>query len=342
MRHFVIPAIVVLALVAIAAASGCADPKQAALNGTTTVINTDLEALAAAATALQDAAPAADADGWNAASDAAAVDAMRAEWAKARTAYERVEGAIAVLFPDLDAATDERYDGFIAEGADDNLFDGEGVTGVHAIERILWAGEHPAPVVAFESGLTGYTEAATPATEAEAAAFKDELLQRLVDDTAKMRDDFASLQLDEATAYRGLIGSMAEQVEKVLLAGSGEDESRYAQYTLADMRANADGGKDIFENFRAWLDSSGGADDIAKIDAAFGRLDDAYAAVSGDSIPTVPETWNPDAPSAEDLATPYGQLFSAVNAEADFDNAESLVTALSDGGDRLGIPQLPE
>ena len=116
-----------------------------------------------ASIALRAAAPAPDADGWNDTADAAAVNAMKTQWAAARSAYEQVEGAIAVLFPDYDVSTDERYDGFLADtGPDADLFDGTGVTGVHAIERILWAGHAPADVVAFESTLTGYVAASFP------------------------------------------------------------------------------------------------------------------------------------------------------------------------------------
>ena len=104
-----------------------------------TFIQQNLDAFAAAAVALQAAAPAPDADGWSAAADAAAVDAMKAEWKKARQAYEHVEGAIAVVFPDLDVSTDAHYDAFIEAAPDADLFDDTGVTGVHAIERILWS-----------------------------------------------------------------------------------------------------------------------------------------------------------------------------------------------------------
>jgi hypothetical protein len=48
-------------------------------------------------------------------------------------------------------------------GPDDDLFDGLGGTGIHAIERILWAGHAPADVVAFESMLDGYVAASFPA-----------------------------------------------------------------------------------------------------------------------------------------------------------------------------------
>lgn len=333
-----------LALPLAAVTTGCADPKQQALDGTKNVVTEELTALHQAALDIQAAAPAADADGWNADDDGAAVDDMRAAWKQARISYERVEGAIAVLFPDLDAATDERYDGFIAEGADDDMFDGEGATGVHAIERIIFSDQIPANVVEFESALPNYTVAAFPATEAEAAAFKTELTQRLVDDTQTMIDGFAGVNLDTATAYRGVIGSMAEQVEKVALAGSGEDESRYAQSTLLDMRANLEGGREIFEQFGAMFTEKG-ADGEATKTAILARLDAVkakYDAIEGDAIPAVPEGWNPDEPSAEDLATPYGELFTFLEGETNIDDAESLVSRMGSGGDLLGIEALPE
>ena len=48
-----------------------------------------------------------------------AIAAMTAAWVRARTAYEHIEGALAPLFPDLDAAIDARYDDFLdgARGA---------------------------------------------------------------------------------------------------------------------------------------------------------------------------------------------------------------------------------
>ena len=108
---------VVTALCAI----GCGgDYESDAILGVKDVVSADILNLEAAALAIQGNAPTPDADGWNATDDADAVDAMREDWHDARVAYERIEGAIAVLFPDLDASTDERYDGFIGEAADDD------------------------------------------------------------------------------------------------------------------------------------------------------------------------------------------------------------------------------
>jgi iron uptake system component EfeO len=315
------------------------DPEAKAILAVKDYTAKELEALASAATALQAAAPAPDADGWSSGETAA----IEVAWKDARVRYERVEGAIAVLFPDLDAAIDERYDGFIAEASDDNLFDGEGVTGIHGIERIVWADRHPPGVMEFESALPDYTPAAFPASEIEATDFRDGLCQRLRDDTASMRDQFEPLALDSAAAFRGAIGSVAEQTEKVNLASTGEDESRYAQHTLADMRANLDGGYATIEAFEPWLLSLDGGEEIQRgIDEGFARLQAAYEAVDGDAIPAVPETWNPDSPSEEDLATEYGQLWLLLAEESDPELAGSLVERMTAAADLLGIPRIPE
>ena len=237
------------------AAGGCGQeslaPELQALFDVKAYIQSNLDDLDGAVSALQSDAPVADADGWNAKSDAAAVAKMKADWKRARIAYEHIEGALAVLFPDLDASTDERYDGFISTSPDDYLFDDKGVIGVHAIERILWSAEIPVTVKNFEQGLPGYKEAAFPSSHQEALDFKNKLCARLVADVKTMRSQFAPLALDPAAAFRGVIGSMNEQLEKASKAATGEEESRYAQYTLADMRANIEAGEQTYSAFRA-------------------------------------------------------------------------------------------
>jgi len=320
---------------------GCADdPEAAATLSVKGYVEAELDTLHAASVALQRAAPEPDADGWNARDDAEAVASMRREWARARAAYERIEGAIAVLFPHLDVSTDERYDGFIELEADADLFDGEGATGMHAIERILWADAHPPNVVAFESLLVGYAPARFPETEAEARRFRDALVARLIEDIETMRTQFAPLALDPATAFGGVIGSMGEQVEKISLAATGEDESRYAQTTLADMRANLEGGRQIYLAFQPWVRAHGPeADD--EVAAGFDRLDAAYGALSGDSLPPVPEGWNPDEPDPAHLDGAYGRLWQRVSAEADPDSPTSLVSAMRAAARVIDVPIAP-
>lgn len=318
------------------------DPEGETIAAVKDYVTDELGALASSAGSICEAAPAPAADGWSAAADGAAIDASRAAWHDTRAHYERIEGAIAVLFPDLDVSTDQRYDGFLAEGPDDDPFDAEGVVGVHAIERILWADAIPSYVVAFESGLPGYVPAAFPATEAQAIGYRDALCARLVTDTEEMSTRFAPLALDLAAAYGGVVGSMGEQVEKVSLATTGEEESRYAQHTAADMRANLEGGLAIYRTFAPWIrEQDGGPAADAAVEDGFARMTAALDAIPGDAIPAVPEAWNPDAPAPSDLETPYGALWSVVGAESDPESADSLVSAMVDAAALLGIAVSP-
>jgi iron uptake system component EfeO len=301
-------------------------------------VTAELENLLEASEALQAAAPEPDDDGWSLEADREAVLEMREHWADARDAYERVEGSIALLFTELDTSTDARYDALLNEDSpDEALFDGEGVTGMHAIERILYAGEHPDAVIAFESGQPGYQEAAFPATEAEAEAFKDELAKRLVDDCETMLTEFKPRALDAATAYNGVVGSMAEQLEKVLLAVSAEDESRYAKRTLDDMRANLEGGVAVYEAFQPWLLEVGDEELDAEIVAGFDEIDAAYEAIEGPAIPDPPEGFDARDPSEEDLETDYGELFKLLTDQTKLDMEGSLLNSLAEAADQLGI-----
>jgi iron uptake system component EfeO len=330
-------------LACLAACSDDAEEQTAETQATLEVkryIEAELDNLADAAARLQDSAPAPDTDGWNPSEDKAAVDTMRSIWNDTRDSYERVEGSIAILFEPLDISTDERYDGFIAEEPDADLFDGEGVTGMHAIERILWADQHPPNVVMFESELLGYVEASFPTTEEEAEAFKTGLAERLSADTEVMRHDFSdkNLALDAPTAFGGVIGSMQEQFEKVNLAATAEDESRYAQRTLDDMRANLEGGEEVYSAFRAWtLDSPDGEEINERVEAGFARIEAAYDAIEGPAIPPVPDGFDAENPSAAHLQTPYGELFSLVTEESDANNADSLVKAMLDAAEAMNI-----
>ena len=340
------PAVALLPTLALLAV-GChydndkaADPEAEAVLAVKAYVGDELSGLAAASVDLCGELPTADDDGWTYAADSLAVDAARAEWRRARAAYEHVEGAIAVLYPDLDFATDARYEDALAERGEADLFDAEGFTGVHAVERILWADDHPAEVVAFESALPGYQPAAFPADADEATRLHDALCGRLVDDTATMEADFEPLALDSAAAFRGVIGSMEEQLEKVNLAATGEDESRYARFTLADMRANLEGGRAIYGAFQPWLAEAAPEVDTDVV-AGFDRIEAAYADIEGDAVPAVPEGWNPDAPTEAQLQTPYGQLWSLLLVETDVAEPGSLVERMSAAADALGIPVLP-
>jgi iron uptake system component EfeO len=331
--------------------SGCSnaddEPDLAALRDEATLgvkdyVDSELQKLLKATEALQDAAPEPDADGWNAEDDEDAVADMRASWSDARDAYERVEGSIAVLFGELDVSTDERYDGFLEVEPDEDLFDAEGVTGMHAIERILWAGEHPKNVIDFESSLDGYQVAAFPKTEAQAEGFKTKLAQLLVDDVETMIEDFEPVALQPNTAFGGMIGSMAEQLEKVQLAATAGDESRYAQRTLDDMRANLEGGEAVYEAFRPWILEASGEEVDEKIAEGFSKLAAAYAKNEGPAIPPVPDTFDPLEPSDADLQTDYGKLYKLLTDETDVDEPDSLLNVMTKAADDMGIELIEE
>jgi iron uptake system component EfeO len=316
--------------------------EQQALTGTKAYMVKNLTDLHTAASALCADAPAPAAAGWNATTQPAALSAMKADWKRARTAYEHIEGAIAVLFPELDVSTDQRYDAFLADSpaGDDNLFDDQTVTGIHALERILWSDAIPSSVVAFESKLPHYKAATFPASAQEASDFKDKLCARLVADVQTMTDQFSPLALDPAAAYRGVIGSMKEQLEKAEKATTGEEESRYAQYTLADMRTNVAAGLETFTEFKPWLLAKGGQAQVDAIAAGFGRVNAAYAALPGDALPAVPSTWSNTHPTAADLQTDFGKLWAVLHAEADPDTAGTLVSDMDASASTLGIAQV--
>lgn len=309
-------------------------PRDQAILAVKATIATELDALADAATALRDAAPD---HPWSTAERAT----LRERWGTTRDHYERIEGAVAMLFPNFDHSIDDRYEGFVERARDADPFDGEGVTGMHAIERILWADEHPEPVRAFEARLHLGQPARAPATDDEARAFKAGLLTRLVTDCATMRDQFRPLALDPAAAYRGVLGSIEEQLEKVNLGGTGEAESRYAQRTLDDMRENLAGGRAIIDALAPWLEAEAPTI-LPSIRAGFDRLAAAYYAIEGPALPAIPEGWPRRLePTDEQLGTPFGQLYATVRHEADPDDPTSLLSAMVQGADGLGIAVRP-
>lgn len=303
-----------------------------------TSIADDIDGWAAGVAALCAAAPE---HAWGP-SDAASIDAMRGHWREARAHYEHIEGAIAPLYPDIDFATDARYDDYLAElgpAGDPDPFDGEGVTGMHGIERILYADKVPAAAVEFESSLPGYAPAAAPTTDADALAFKNELCAQLSADIATLEAswDDENTRIDLALAFQGLTDLMNEQAEKVNLAASGEEESRYSQLTMADLRTNLDGARVAYAIFSPWIVEQGGADIDSDIQAGLAAIDAAYAEVDGDAIPAPPASWNPETPSEEDLETDFGRLYSAIREAVDPTRNGSVVSRMNDAGALLGL-----
>jgi iron uptake system component EfeO len=306
-----------------------------------TSITEDLSNLVGAVRGLQAVAPN---RAWNPGTDAAAIADMQNAWKRARTAWEHVEGAIAPEFAGFNVSMDARYEDFLTglgSAGDPNLFDATGVVGMHAIERILFAAEIRPEIVAFERALPGYKAAAYPATNDEAIAFKTQLVQRLIDDTSTLGDAWLPADVDIGTAYFGLVSLMNEQQEKVNLAASGEEESRYANVTLFDLRNNLDGTQKAYELFREWILSKAAAErsDHQILDK-FGFLMDTYK--DGDSLPTVPENWSSEGPTEANLHTDFGKLWQNVRTSVDPKSKGSVVFEMNHVAAMLGFPEFVE
>jgi iron uptake system component EfeO len=147
------------------------------------------------------------------------------------------------------------------------------------------------------------------------------------------------VDLDIAFAFRGLIDLTNEQSEKVDRAATGREESRYAQTTLRDLRANREGCLAAYRLFQPWLLARGRAELDAQVMAGFTRLAQAYDATPGAAIPRPPETWSGLSPKPEHLHTPFGELFSVVSGETDDKRAGSLSHSLMSVADALGLPK---
>jgi iron uptake system component EfeO len=329
-----------------------ADYKAAVAKSMHDALLSEMDELIAAITELQSSAPVTPGRGWDATKDAAAIDASRKAWIRARTAYEHIEGAIAPIFPDIDFTLDARYDDFMAELApsgDPTPFDGKGATGLHMLERVLWSDSIPPSVVASEKALPGYVAAAFPATEADSTAFRDQLCAKAIADATTLRKQWAGSSPDVAAAFQGLVSLMNEQREKVNKAAAGAEESRYSQRTLTDLRGNLEGTKKIYALFQPWLTSRTSDDatkDGKKIDAAitggFDQLSTMYAGIAGEALPLPPATWSAETPSDSDLQTPFGKLYSGVKTAVDPTVDASLGTEMNLAAALLGFPQFKQ
>lgn len=343
------PALPSGALLLIACAAPPEDPhRKAAADAIYAALSPKIATMLESAKALQDAAPTPSGRGWDRMLDADSLRAVTTAWLMARHAYEPIEGVVAVLMPALDVSLDDRYDGFLTSlhgKGDPNPFDDQGVVGMHAIERILYADVTPKRVSAYEATLAGHTTATVPSTEAEAADFRANLCGKLIRDAELLVRTWSPRKIDAADAFRGLVVFLGEQREKVEEAAFSADESRYSQRTLADLRANTAGVAVIYEAYRPWLQGIVNTIDPARsgesVDAnildGLNSLSAMYEGLAGDAIPEAPVTWNPAAPSDADLASPYGMLRSAVDAALDPVRSDSVMNAMTRAAELLDI-----
>jgi hypothetical protein len=107
---------------------------------------------------------------------------------------------------------------------------------------------------------------------------------------------------------------------------------------MADIRDNLAGTRAAFAPFEQWLNTKpNGAAINDKIQAGFSALESAYGTVSGDAIPEPPASWSSVEPSAADLATPFGELYSAVFLAIDPNKPDSVVFGMNEAADAVGL-----
>src|SRR6187401_2875957 len=103
---------------------------------------------------------------------------------------------------------------------------------------------------------------------------------------------------------------------------------------MTDLRDNLVGSKAAYALFKPWILSKVDPKDPTKdgktidgkIQKGMAALDAAYLLVSGDAIPTPPPTWMAENPTPADLMTPFGKLYTAVQAAADPTLPDSVVS----------------
>ncbi len=260
--------------------------------------------------------------GWSSTADATALVTMKEHWRGTRVAWERLEGTLSMLDPELDEALDARYS---PDTADADLFDGAGFTGTHAVERVLWADVAVTAATSLERSWSNHRPALFPASDGEALAFREGLCARLVADAQRVTALVEPLELDSSIAFRSVLGGVEEQLEKVTDAAAGVEESRYSRTTLADLRANLEGAQVGYAAFRPWVAQQGAQALDERVMKGFARLSDAYAATQGDALP-------------DDLTG----LTATVTVETDPRHTGSLSFELRAVREVLGLPIPPE
>ncbi len=221
------------------------------------------------------------------------------------------------------------------------MFGTAGMSGLHAAERILYISTTPDAVTTYEEALGYCPPQAYPLTDAQALEFKNDLLGKIITDAQTLQKGWTASNIDVGGAFQGLVGLMNEQHEKTSLAGLHEEESRYSQHTMTDLRDNLDGTQTIYRLFQPWITSvSGGPAIDANITAGFGTLTALYATpdYAGDAFPQPPADWSETDPTTTDLATKFGTLYQAVVAATDPTVASSVVSQMNDAATLLGLP----
>lgn len=224
-----------------------------------------------------------------------------------RAYYERIE-PVAESLGDLDPRIDYREVDAVAEGLD--------WTGFHRIEKDLWV---PAKDALNADGETPAWQDWAPSTEAERAAFGDQLIA----DIAELNDYVHSASFQTALDAQGVAGisngaiGLLDEVATGKITG---EEDWWSGTDLWDFAANVEGSKMAFslvEDF-AVAQGDAGADLAAQITQGYNDLEAALGAHGSlaDGFVSYRELTGDDKRELTDLlnalAEPLSQLTSTI------------------------------
>jgi iron uptake system component EfeO len=193
-------------------------------------------------------------------------EAARTQFPVVRAYYERIE-PVAEALGDHDPRIDYREVDAVAEGLD--------WTGFHRIEKDLWV---PAADALNADGETSAWQDWAPSTEAERAAFGDQLIadvQELYDYVHS--DDFQD-SLD-AQGIAGISNGAIALLDEVATGKIQGEEDWWSGTDLSDFAANVEGSKMAFSLVRDFAVAQGdeGATLADEIDAGYADLEAALA-----------------------------------------------------------------
>ena len=195
--------------------------------------------------------------------DAAAIADMKAAWIGCRTAYEHIEGALAPIFPDIDAAIDARYDDFLAALPERRQ------RSLRRHGRHRDARHRAHPLLRRDAGARRRASSrrcpATspprfPATAQEAATSRPSCA-KLDRRRAVAAEQLGARprRIDLGAAFQGLVSLMNEQREKVNKAATQRGGVALLAATMADLRDNLAGTERVYALFQPWIQSKAAA-----------------------------------------------------------------------------------
>lgn len=267
---------------------------------------------------------------WNAQADPALVERMRTAWKAAHRAAVAVTEPLSELFPQagrMDSNWDREID---RVQRDENPFDDIGVTGLHAIERILWADVVSEMVLTVERRHEGYAMARTPATAKEAADYATQLVGGLHRDAQALAEASSVPGYDLGFAEKAVKLQARALLRMVIVGGEpGRSESRYSDTSTDALVDQLGALAGTWKILRAALRRQGvpvGSFQVA--DAGLERVHAAVAAIGPGPIPARPEGFNPFHPTQEDRESAFGRLYFSVEAEILGASSDAFLAAL--------------